>query len=143
MLFGSICVMRKMEIVETALRFVEKINAGDVDGIALLMTENHRFIDSLGNLITGRDEMKKGWEIYLRTVPDYRIEVEESFKNGNSVMLFGKASGTYSPDGKVHPEYAWSTLSVWIAKVEDGLVSEWRVYADNEPIRRHMRDAST
>ena len=134
--------MTDMDAIETTMRFVEKINTGDVDGIALLMTENHRFIDSLGNITTGRHEMKKGWEGYFKMVPDYRIDVEESFNNGNAVILIGKASGTYSPDGKAHPEYAWTTPAVWFAKVEDGLIAEWRVYADNEPLRRHMRDAS-
>jgi len=46
--------------LQVAQKFVERINAADVAGLAALMTEDHRFIDSLGNVVTGREAMKAG-----------------------------------------------------------------------------------
>jgi limonene-1,2-epoxide hydrolase len=48
------------------------------------------------------------------------------------VILLGMARGTYV--GKT-----WSTPAAWRAKVHDDRVAEWRVYADNEPLRQLMR----
>jgi hypothetical protein len=58
--------------------------------------------------------------------------------------MLGVARGTYSPDGQLRAENRWETPAAWRALVEygpaeDGLVAEWRVYADNEPMRRLMR----
>ena len=38
----------------------------------------------------------------------------------------------------LNPENRWQTPVAIRASVEDGLVAEWRVYADNEPIRKVM-----
>jgi len=51
------------------------------------------------------------------------------------------AQGTYSPDGRLRAESRWETPAAFRAFVEDGLVAEWRVYADNEPLRQKMRKA--
>ena len=39
-------------------RFVAVINAHDLDAICELMTEDHRFIDSMGTVFDGRDVMR-------------------------------------------------------------------------------------
>jgi hypothetical protein len=72
-------------------------------------------------------------------VPDYSIAIEESFCDGPVVLLLGVAEGTYAPDGNLKPENLWKTPVALRAQVEDGLVTEWRVYADNELIRERMR----
>jgi ketosteroid isomerase-like protein len=124
--------------VDTALRFVERINAHDVDGLAALMTDRHRFVDAGGAVHTGREQMHEGWSEYFRMVPDYWISVEESFARGAVVVLLGTAGGTYSRDGTVQAENAWSTPAAWRAQVSGGQVEEWRVYADTEPLRLLM-----
>ena len=49
---------------EVAEQFVAAINAHDLEGIASLMTSDHRFIDSLGAVVEGRDAMREGWKFY-------------------------------------------------------------------------------
>jgi ketosteroid isomerase-like protein len=120
--------------VDLARAFVEAINRGDVDGLTGLMTERHRFTDSLGNVVTGRETMREGWRGYFRMVPDYRLEIAETLADDAVVVMLGVAGGTYAPAGE-----RWTTPSVVRARVEDGLVAEWQVFADNEPIRRLMR----
>ncbi len=121
-----------------AQSFVRAINRQDADAVAALMTEEHRFIDSLGAVVTGREAMRAGWRGYFRMVPDYTIAIEEILSDGPVVLMLGVAQGSYAPDGKPQQEKRWSTPAAFRAFIEDGEVAEWRVYADNEPIRRLM-----
>lgn len=127
-----------------AQAFLRAINRQDVDRLSELMSPAHRFIDSLGNVTEGRDKMRTGWAGYFRMVPDYSIAVEEHYPAGATsdadpvVIMLGIASGTYTRDGKLHPENRWQTPIAIRALIEDGLVAEWRIYADNEPMRKLM-----
>jgi ketosteroid isomerase-like protein len=118
--------------------FAQAINLHDLEALAAWMTADHRFIDSLGNIMEGRDKMRAGWAGYFRMVPDYTITIEDSFDDGAVVVMLGSARGTYAPDGNLREENHWQTPAAFRALIADGKVAEWRVYADNEPIRRLM-----
>jgi ketosteroid isomerase-like protein len=130
-----------MTPLETVQRFVNCINARDFVGLTAMMTPDHQFVDSLGNVVTGRESMREGWRQYFRMVPDYHIDVTRSFGDGPEVVLLGSARGTYSRDGRLDAADAWQTPAAWHAIVRDGLVAKWQVFADNEPIRERMRRA--
>ncbi len=83
--------------------------------------------------------MRAGWAAYFKMVPDYSIAIEESLCDGPLALMLGVAEGTYAPDGVLRAESRWKTPAAFRAQVEDGLVAEWRVYADNEPLRELMR----
>ena len=127
-----------------AQAFIRAINRQDVNRLVELMSPAHRFIDSLGNVTEGRDKMREGWSAYFRMVPDYAVAIEEYYPAGTPtsndpiVIMLGQASGTYTSDGKLVPQNRWQTPVAIRALVEDGLLAEWRVYADNEPIRKLM-----
>jgi len=123
-----------MNPVETILDFLDRINQHDPDKVAALLTEDHVFVDSLGQRVQGRDKMLNGWKQYYAFCPDYWVSHEEIFQNGNMVAVFGAAGGTISAGGKLPPENKWRTPASWLAFVEKGLVKEWRVYADNKPV---------
>ena len=122
-----------------AQAFVRAINRQDVEALAELMTAGHRFIDGMGNLVEGREKMRAAWAGYFRMVPDYSIAVEETYCDGAVVAMLGVAEGTYAPDGILKLENRWKTPAAWRALIEDDKVAEWRVYADNEPMRRLMQ----
>lgn len=119
--------------------FVRAINRQDVDALTEWMADDHRFIDSLGTTVTGREPMRAAWTGYFRMVPDYTIVVDEILCDGPVVVMLGIAQGTYAPDGQLKPENRWSTPAAFRAFVEEGRIAEWRVYADNEPMRQLMR----
>ena len=131
-----------MSPLDLALAFVARINAHDVAGLAALMSPDHHFVDSLGGVVIGRDTMTKGWTAYFQMVPDYHIEVSQSFVEGPEVALLGSARGTYTRDGRLTPSNEWQSPAAWRALVLDHLIAEWQVYADNEPIRQRMARAS-
>src|SRR5438309_4158199 len=67
-----------MTLQELARQFVIAINAHDVEYLANLTTSDHRFIDSLGTIIQGRDAMREGWTFYFSMVPDYHLDISRS-----------------------------------------------------------------
>jgi uncharacterized protein (TIGR02246 family) len=125
--------------LDATLAFVEAINRRDPERLAALMTEDHAFVDGLGARIEGRQRVKAAFEAYFRLVPDYTIVIEETFSKGSIVVMLGSVNGTYSTDGTLRPENHWTTSAAWRASIRDSLIEEWRVYADNEPIRQIMR----
>jgi ketosteroid isomerase-like protein len=110
----------------------------DVNVLVELMHDEHVFIDSLGTAVHGKGAMRKGWMGYFQMVPDYELTIEETCSSGDGVIMLGSAHGTYTADGNLLPENAWKTPAAFRAVIEDGKVKEWRVYADNEPIRQLM-----
>jgi ketosteroid isomerase-like protein len=123
-----------MSQVETVLDFMDRINQRDADKLAEAMTEDHVFIDSLGQSVCGREKMRAAWRGYFGLCPDYRVAHDEILQGANMVAVFGTAGGTIAAAGTLPAENQWRTPAAWLAIVENGLVKEWRVYADNKPV---------
>ncbi len=119
-----------------ALRFVNEINRHDVAALSALMSADFRFVDGLGQELRGRDRMRDAWTSYFAEFPDYRIQVRDHLTLGPVVAMFGTASGTYAQGSELPPRNRWTVPAAWRAVVHDGLVTEWQVYADNEPVRK-------
>jgi ketosteroid isomerase-like protein len=149
--------------LEVAMDFIKRINAGDINALCELMTENHIFQDALGKRFMGRETMRQGWTNYLKMVADYQVHAEEFFVTDERVAIFGTASGSYvgphgpgSKAGNGAPAHAssqgvesalgpsgfWEVPAAWRAVVQSGKIAEWRVYADNQPLRKLMGDAT-
>jgi ketosteroid isomerase-like protein len=123
-----------MSQVETVLDFMGRINQRDADKLGEAMTADHVFIDSLGQSVRGREKMRAAWRGYFGLCPDYWVAHEEILQNAHAVAVFGAAGGTIAANGKLPAENRWRTPAAWLAIVENGLVREWRVYADNKPV---------
>lgn len=121
--------MRPAAIVHA---FIERINAHDVDGIVAAMTPDHRFVDSLGAVFTGRETLRHGWQAYFALVSNYRITIEDVVEAPSVILVLGHAAGHTQ-------EVEWRVPAVWRAVVREGQVAEWQVYADNEPLRAAMQ----
>jgi SnoaL-like domain len=129
---------------KVAEQFVTAINAHDVERLVSLMTSDHRFIDSLGAVVEGRDAMREGWKFYFSMVPDYHLDIRSFFiaEDGKAeAMLVGVASGSYWSNGIKRPDSLWRTPAALRALIRDGHIAEWQVYGDNEPMREQMRAA--
>ena len=120
--------------VDAVLEFMARINRHEPDRLAECMSEDHVFIDSLGQSVSGREKMRAGWRGYFEFCPDYWVSHEETFGNGQRVAVFGAAGGTIAADGRLPPENKWRASAAWLAIVEGGLIKQWRVYADNKPV---------
>ena len=112
-------------------RFIERINDHDVVRIIDMCTTEHRFVDSLGQILSGREQLRRAWSGYLELFPDYRIEAETLISAGGSVLVAGHASATAKLRSSQAP---WRIPAAWRAEVEADLVDLWQVYADNKPV---------
>lgn len=111
--------MDSSKLMSTALRFNERINQQDLEGLAELMTDDHTFIDSEGNITKGKDAMKEGWREFFKKYPDYRNIFTCVTIQDNVVVMVGYSKCSYKPlDGP----------NTWTAKTHGGRISEWRVY---------------
>jgi ketosteroid isomerase-like protein len=108
-------------------QFVAAINRHDVGTLTSLMTQDHVFVDSLGNRVQGAESMRAGWSAYFAMCPDYRIQAPYQLSALDTVLAIGEAGGTID-------DTAWRTPAAWRATIRDGRVSEWQVFADNKPV---------
>ena len=131
-------VQTAREPLEVAMDFIKRINTGDARAICELMTADHIFQDALGKRFIGRDKMREGWRNYFQTVGDYQVHADEFFQTGERLAIFGSASGVYAGNGDVSAEKFWEVPAAWGVVIRDSLVAEWRVYADNQPLRKLM-----
>jgi ketosteroid isomerase-like protein len=120
------------------LSFVDAINRRDIAAMLRLVTDDHRFVDSLGEEIRGRVALRDAWIGYSVMVPDYRITPDQVIPAGDTVAVFGTASGTLTTDGNLDPANHWEMPAAWRAVITDSRIASWQVYADNEPVRALM-----
>ena len=149
--------------LEVAMEVIKRINSGDINALCDLMTEGHVFQDALGKRFIGRETMRQGWANYLKMVADYQVHADEFFQTDGRIAIFGTASGRYiGPHGPgvkagngapvpantsgvesaLGPNGFWEVPAAWRALAQDGKIAEWRVYADNQPLRKLMGDAT-
>lgn len=122
-------MVHSTEAVAALQKFVARINAHDLSGIAALCTADHVFIDSLGSRLSGPERLEQAWAGYFALFPDYRIEVESAASQDTLALACGFASATHSTSRKT-----WRIPAAWRAIVRDGQIAEWQVYADNKPV---------
>jgi uncharacterized protein (TIGR02246 family) len=116
--------MSNINSEDIARAFVERINARDADGLAELMTEDFTFVDYEGDAYAGRGQMREGFAEYFQKFPEYKIHVHTVCRSGNDVALIGRTTGSH-----VGPEVEAAETVIWIAEIDGGLVSSWRIYA--------------
>jgi ketosteroid isomerase-like protein len=108
-------------------QFVAEINRHNVKALTALMTTDHVFVDSAGNVTRTATSMEVGWSGYFVMCPDYWIQPDRVLAERDEVLAAGEAGGTI--DGVL-----WRTPAAWRAVIRDGKVAEWRVFADNKPV---------
>ena len=121
------------ESVEIVIRFITAINSHNIDLINEMMSDDHKFTDSLGSVYRGKELMSQGWRNYLKMFPDYKIDIDEIYNDVDKVMFTGKASGTYYVD-KAAKENHWEITAAWRAVVINNMIKEWQVFGDNKPV---------
>lgn len=121
---------------EIVKEYIKRINIHDIDGLLEMTSENASFVDSMGINTTGKYEMKKAWEVMLQFFPDYNLVIKDIIAKNGMVAVFGTARGTLAAGGRILAENKFEIPASWTATVEKGKISKWRVYADNQPVRK-------
>jgi steroid delta-isomerase-like uncharacterized protein len=117
------------------LEWAERLDAGDLDGSSLCVAEDVEWANPVAS-VRGRDELRALLDVFWTAVPDFRHEIAAVLESGDLVALRGIATGTHSgplagPMGEI-PASGRSIsfpFAAW-ARVEDGLIQEFRGYWD-------------
>ena len=121
-----------MDASEATVReFIARINSHDVEGIITLCAHAHRFVDGLGQVLTGYDQLRVAWSGYFNLFPDYQIDIESLAVDREVVLAAGSASATAAAGTPTAQR--WRIPAAWRAEVRGGMIELWQVYADNKP----------
>jgi ketosteroid isomerase-like protein len=113
---SEVCVIDAPAVV---LAFNEAINRRDVDALARLMNEGHRFVDPSGAAVHGRDACLEAWRGFFDTFPDYRNVFDEiADLGGGLVVVRGRSECSVA---------ALEGPAAWRVVVIDSLVDVWQV----------------
>ena len=114
----------RLEAVERSetdlvVAFNDAINSADLDALVALMSNDHRFVDSAGSAVEGREACAAAWTTFFESFPGYRniFDSVEQVAPGRVVAAGRSVSDVEALDGPAR----------WHAAVTGHLVSEWRV----------------
>jgi 2-haloacid dehalogenase len=114
---------------EVVLEFNAAINRQDLDRLARLMTDDHEFVDSAGNVEQGRTRMTEGWRGFFTAYPDYRNTFMRVSARGDEVTVIGFSTcSTPELDGP----------ALWRATVAGDRVARWQVLVDTPDHRAEL-----
>jgi hypothetical protein len=108
--------------LELARRFHAAINARDQAALAAMLSEDHRFVDSAGGVVSGKSAVLEAWQAFFAMFLDYRNHVEVDRAFDCEVAMRGESRCS-------DPRLEGPAL--WRAKTLDGLVTEWQVCPDS------------
>jgi ketosteroid isomerase-like protein len=105
-----------------ATEFNDHVNEANLRALASLMSEDHRFIDSLGNMVSGKPACIAAWNRFFQAFPGYRNTFERFHEVGHTVLITGFS---HCPN---HLEL--TAPAIWTATVIADRLTEWRVFED-------------
>lgn len=100
-------------------RYVACLNARDLDGIAVLLHPNCRFVDSHGEWIEGRNAIIAATRRFFSLERRFRLTLHAIVEHDGEILLRGKADAE-------HEEFRQDAL--WKARVENGAIIFWQSF---------------
>jgi ketosteroid isomerase-like protein len=113
----------------TVQKFNACINSHNVDGLAEFMTDDVIMKDENSIVVKGKEAFKNAWVQFFDMCPDYRNHFTRIESQKNLVIIVG--SSTCSNNMVNGP-------ALWTARVENGLIAEWRILEDTEANRKRL-----
>jgi ketosteroid isomerase-like protein len=105
-----------------ATEFNDHVNEANLRALASLMSEDHRFIDSLGNMVSGKPACIAAWNGFFKAFPGYRNTFERFHEVDHTVVITGFS---HCPN---HMELTGP--AIWTATVVADRLTEWRAFED-------------
>jgi hypothetical protein len=94
------------------------------------MAHEYVFVPISGKKEIGKEKNIIGWKQFFETYPDYRNIFQRVEQHDNEVICIG-----YS----ICSEPALDGPAIWVAKIVNNLVTEWRIYEDTEENRKTLQ----
>lgn len=106
-----------------ATEFNDHVNDANLRALASLLSEDHRFIDSLGNMVTGKPACIAAWNGFFQAFPGYSNTFERFHEVDRTVLITGFS--------KCPTHRELTGPAIWTATVVADRLTEWRVFEDN------------
>jgi ketosteroid isomerase-like protein len=128
-------VERPLPPLPAVLSFIDAINAGDLERLGRLMTEDHRLLIMEEPPVEGRAANLRAWRGYMTSFPHYLIRPVRLAEDGERVAVLGSTTGSHLgiPD-----EEEIAQLLIWVAKVERGKLASWMLLEDSPAQREAL-----
>ena len=112
---------RSADPASVAARFNDCIASRDIEALTQLMTEDHTFVDTEGNVVSGRRACRAAWQGFFEAFPDYSNVFDAVTAADTLVAMVGHSlCSAPALDGP----------ALWTATIRDDKVARWRVYTD-------------
>ena len=112
------------DVASVVLQFVNHVNAGDLEKMAPMLAPDHLLSDDPAQSFEGRVSALRHWRDLFSLCPDYRMDILDMERLGDSVYIVGYSRGTL-PSGERS-----KAATTWYVRVSDTRIAEWRVYAE-------------
>lgn len=113
------------DAVAVVRSFNDAINRRDLPALTELMSPGHRFVDSAGVTVDGRDACAEAWRGFFESFPDYRNIFEAAEDHGDGVVtVTGHSRCSFAP---------LAGPAEWRAVVSGGRVDVWQVADPSDP----------
>ena len=122
--------------LRTVRRYIGAVNSRDLMSIEALLAPDVRFIDSSGEALDGRELVLAGHRAFFDWESAFRMAVERITFCKGEVLMSGQADAA---------EPALRRKSLWRARADGGLLTEWQTISDARPIAfsRLIRNAQS
>lgn len=119
--------------VAAVIGFIDCINRADIDGLSILMIDDHELVVFGEEALRGRAPNIQAWAGYVAAYPDHVICPRAIAETGDGrVPVLGHTTGSHLGLAD-HQERGLSVI--WLAEVQDGQLRSWRLLEDS-PERR-------
>lgn len=121
---------------ELAKRFYESFDAGDIDAVLSVFSEDLETTDPGMGTVHGHDPFREYIETLKRAVPDARAVIEQMYEAGDAVIVEGRFVGTFtgplsSADGDLEPTGASVDLRFAdVSHGQGGKIASYHTYYD-------------
>lgn len=111
------------------LAYNDCISRKDLDGLSDLMSEDHCFVDTALNVMSGKIASLNSWRGFFSAFLDYHNEFEQIIERDTDVVAVGHS---------VCSDCRLAGPAIWQAKIKEDLVSEWRVFDASDDARKEL-----
>ncbi len=121
---------------ELVSRLYEAFDAGDIDAVLSVFSEDLETTDPGMGTVHGRGPFREYIETLKRAVPDARAVIDDMYDAGDVVVVEGRFAGTFtgplaSPDGDIEPNGATVDLRFAdVSRARDGKIVSYHTYYD-------------
>ena len=114
--------------MEIALRAVDAVNRRDLDALLARMDEDVESVSRIAAIeggLRGHEGVRRWWENWFGSFPDYQVEVVETRDGGDAVVLTFRAVGHGAGSALPFEDDVWQA-SRW----RNGKCFWWQVFTD-------------